>query len=73
MASDFKQTNASVRYQFIRSAYNDEGEYVRVDFPVRDTWEEAADDAVKDGSAVWENDSENELRLSHGIINRVRE
>jgi hypothetical protein len=58
--SDVNPT-VQVYYQFVRD---------EIEHPLRDTWEQAADDAVADHSARWLN--LNEMKLLRGTINRVR-
>lgn len=68
MTADHKQVNSTVRYQLIIEQHNKDP---LIHF-VRDTWEEAADDAVNTGWAEWEN--EHVLKLKDGAkIERVRE
>lgn len=69
MTADFKQTNSTVRYQLIVGIEGTDHEH---SYALRDTWEEAADDAVNAGEAEWE--SQHVLKLKDGAqIKRIRE
>lgn len=70
-AADHKQTNVAVRYRYVPSEYADPLVDPHGVFPVRDTWEAAAGDAVEAGGAEWIN--KNELRVISGKIERVRD
>lgn len=69
MTTDHPQTNSSVRYQYVMNHLIIDADALVV-FPVRDTWEEAAADAISVGQAEWVRS--NELRLVSGEIKRVR-
>lgn len=70
MTTDFKQANAAVRYQLVAISKDGKDDYAVA--PIRDTWEEAADDAVNMDWADWE--SQHVLKLKDGVtIKRIRE
>ena len=63
---DHKQQNHAIRYQFRMNGTNRA--------PVRDTWEEAAEDAVQSGHAHWKNRHELWINEMEGAwIHRIRE
>lgn len=67
MSSDHKQVNVSVRYQLVTGINTD----TPYRYAIRDSWEEAADDAVNMGAADWVTSAE--LKLLPGTkIERVK-
>lgn len=67
MTTDHKQNNSAVHYQLVTGLDTD----APYRYAVRDTWEEAADDAVNSGWAEWK--SKHELTLERfARIDRIR-
>lgn len=66
MGSDFPQQNLTVKYQFQLDG--------QPAGPIRDTWEEAAADAVVNGRARWLNPHELQIDSDDGAwIQRIRQ